>query len=464
METQSPAENKSAPQEGQDIIPKDLPKIGGKRLVVVGIIVIAAFIVLFAAGYIPHRIHEHEIAKRAADTADQPPVVDVASPKPTGSNVELPIPGNVYAWQETSLYARVNGYLKRWTHDIGSHVEAGELLAEIAAPDLDAQLDQARASLEQAKANVVKAQADLSLSKATYVRYHGLLDTGGVTQQDLDQRESDVNQNQAEKAAADAAVKSAQANVEQLEAEQGFEKIVAPFPGTITERTYDVGALISPTNIAAGQELFRIAETDKLRIFTKVPQPYVTLLKAHQPVDFEVRNYPGRRFTAYLDRTAGALDQSSRTLLTQLDYDNRNNDLWAGMYGEAIFNMQRDKPILTLPTSALIFESEGMLVAVVNGDKVHFKKVTLGRDFGTDVEVLTGVSNEDKVVTNPGEKINDGTTVQVAQNNPAPQGQGEQKSAQSPPENPPSTAPSDDEGHRRIAQSDPPPTDGGGGK
>jgi len=449
-------------QEGEDVIPKDLPKISRTRLIAVGIIVLVAAVILFLVGYIPHRIHEHQIAQRAQESADQPPVVDVAEPIPTGSNVELPIPGNVYAWQETAIYARVNGYLKRWTHDIGSHVEAGELLAEIDAPDTDAQLNQARASLEQAKANVVKAEADLSLAKATYVRYHGLLETGGVTQQDLDQRQSDQNQTQAAKAAADAAVKSAQATVEQLEAEQGFEKIVAPFSGTVTERTYDVGALISSGNTAPGQELFRITETDKLRIFTKVPQPYVTLLKPHQAVDFEVRNYPGRKFTAYLDRTAGALDQSSRTLLTQLDYDNRNNDLWAGMYGEALFYIQRDKPILTVPTSALMFEAEGMRVGVVSGGKVHFRQITLGRDFGTEVEVLTGLSNEDKVVTNPGEKISDGTTVQVATNNQAPQGQ--EKSAQSPPANPPTTAPSDEEGRRRIAETDPPSTNGGGGK
>jgi RND family efflux transporter MFP subunit len=345
-------------------------------------------------------------------------------------------------------------------------VEAGELLAQIDAPDTDAQLNQSRAALEQAKANVVKAQADLALAQATYVRYHGLLASGGVTQQDLDQRQSDVNQTQAEKAAADAAVKSAQATVERLEAEQGFETIVAPFSGTITVRTYDVGALISTANNAAGQELFRIAETDKLRIFTKVPQPYVTLLRPHEPVDFEVRNYPGRKFTAYLDRTAGALEQSTRTLLTQLDYDNRDGDLWAGMYGQVLFDLHRDKPVLTVPTSALIFEAEGMQIGVVQGDKVHFHKVTLGRDFGNTVEVLTGITGDDRVVTNPGERISDGGTVQVAAANPEQTPPGQQKSAESFPPSPssqPSTAPSDDEGRRRIAETDP-PADGGNGK
>jgi RND family efflux transporter MFP subunit len=448
-------------QEAQEVIPKDLPKISKTRLIAVGIIVVIALFGLFLAGYIPHRLHQREIAKRAEEMADQPPVVDVASPKPTGSKIDLPIPGNVYAWQETAIYARVNGYLKSWTHDIGAHVEAGETLAEIDAPDTDAQLNQSRAALEQAKANVVKAQADLSLAQATYVRYHGLLESGGVTQQDLDQRQSDVNQTQAEKAAADAAVKSAQATVERLEAEQGFEKIVAPFAGTVTTRNYDIGALVSTANTGTGQELFRIAETDKLRIFARVPQPYVTLLRPHQVTYFEVRNYPGRKFTAYLDRTAGALEQSSRTLLTQLDYDNRGNELWAGMYGQVLFNIQRDKPILTVPTSALMFESEGMQVAVVDGDKARFRKVTLGRDFGTEVEILTGLSGDERVVTNPGEKISDGAKVQVAENSSGQPNQ--QKTAQSPPATTPSTAPSDDEGRRRIAQTDP-PADGGSGK
>jgi RND family efflux transporter MFP subunit len=448
-------------QEAHDVIPKDLPKISKTRLIAVGIIVVIAFIVLFLAGYIPHRLHQREIDKRAEEMANQPPVVDVANPKPTGAKIDLPIPGNVFAWQETAIYARVNGYLKSWTHDIGSHVEAGELLAEIDAPDTDAQLNQARAALDQAKANVVKAQADLSLAQATYVRYHGLLDSGGVTQQDLDTRQSDVNQTEAEKVGADAAVKSAQATVERLEAEQGFEKIVAPFAGTITSRPYDIGALISTSNTGTGQELFRVAQTDKLRIFCNVPQPYVTLLRPHEIAYFEVRNYPGRKFTTYLDRTAGALEQSSRTLLTQLDYDNRNNDLWAGMYGQVLLNIQRDKPILTVPTSALVFESDGMQVAVVDGDKLHFRKVTLGRDFGTEVEVLTGISGDDRVVTNPGEKIAEGVTVHVAENNDGSSNQ--QKTAESAPATAPSTAPSDDEGRRRIAESDP-PANGSSGK
>ena len=189
--------------------------------------------------------------------------------------------------------------------------------------------------LQQANANVVKAQSDLQLANATYERYHGLLATGGVTQQDLDTRQSAASQAAAEKAAADAAVKSAQAMVDRLTVQQGFEKIYAPFAGTITLRNYDDGARIVVTDTAAGHELFDIADTDRLRIYVNVPQAYVTLIRPNQTVDFlSQKNYGMRRFTGYVARSAGALDPSTRTLLTELDFDNKDHLLWAGMYGE----------------------------------------------------------------------------------------------------------------------------------
>jgi membrane fusion protein, multidrug efflux system len=455
------AHNAQDAQDAHDALPKDLPKISKTRLTVVGIVIVVLFVGLFLAGYIPRTIRMKELDQQAEEVADQPQIVDVAPPKPSETQVNLTIPGDVYAWQQTAIFARVNGYLKSWTYDIGSHVEVGQVLAQIDAPDTDAQLNHARAALEQAKANVVKDEADLALAQATYKRYHGLLPTGGVTQQDLDQRQSDVNQTQAVKSADDAAVKSAQATVEQLEAQQSFETIVAPFSGTITARNYDVGALISATKTAAGQELFRIAETDKLRVFAKVPQPYVTFLKPHEAVSFEVGNYPGRRFTTYLDRTAGALDQSSRTLLTQLDYDNHDNDLWAGMYGKVHFDMRRDKPVLTVPTSALMFEAAGLQLAVVEGNTVHFRQVAVGRDFGTEVEVLTGVSGGEQVVTNPSAQLTDGAIVQIAAQNEAP-GSGPKVA-----DSVPTTAPSPNDAPPRLAQTDPPsdpPPSGGAGK
>jgi RND family efflux transporter MFP subunit len=301
--------------ESNETIPKDLPKIGLGKLALVALVVAVIFGAVFVYRYEQVRQHDEALDAQAQQLADQPPVVDVAPPKPTGAVQDLTLPGNAAPMQETALYARVNGYLKRWLVDIGAHVEAGQLLAEIAAPDLDAQLNEARAAVEQANANAVSAQTNYDLAQATYLRYKGLIPTGGVTQQDLDTRQSAAAQAAAAKDAAAAAIKSARATVQRLEAEQGFEKIVAPFAGTITTRNYDIGALISPTDTAPGHELFRIAETDKLRIWADLPQSYVTLVSINQPVAFQApANYPGQKFMGIVARTAGALDPRTRTL------------------------------------------------------------------------------------------------------------------------------------------------------
>ncbi|MGD0540760.1 MAG: efflux RND transporter periplasmic adaptor subunit [Tepidisphaeraceae bacterium] len=406
--------------ESHDTIPKDLPKIGLAKLALIAIAAAVIFAAAFAVRYAHLRSHDQELAAAAQQAADSPPVVDAARPKPTGAVQDLVLPGNVSPMQETALYARVNGYLKRWYFDIGAHVEAGQLLAEIDAPDVDAQLNEARAAVDQAKANAASAQTNDQLAQATYVRYKGLLPTGSVTQEDLDTRQSTAAQAAAAKDATNAAVKSAQATVQQLEAEQGFEKIVAPFTGTITARNYDVGALMSPTDTAPGHEIFRIAQTDKLRIWVYVPQSYVTLMRLEQPVAFLASsNYPGRKFMGIVARTAGALDPATRTLQTELDFDNADGRLWAGMYGQVIFNIHREKPVLTIPTSALVFNAQGTQVAIVDQGVIHFRKITVGRDLGTEIEVATGLTGDEQVVSNPGERLAEGSQVQLAGGNDA---------------------------------------------
>ncbi|MGD0389098.1 MAG: efflux RND transporter periplasmic adaptor subunit, partial [Tepidisphaeraceae bacterium] len=346
--------------ESNETIPKDLPKIGLGKLALAALAVAAAFAAVFVFRYLQVRQHDQALDAQAQQLADQPPVVEVAPPKPTGAVQDLTLPGNATPMQETALYARVNGYLKRWLVDIGAHVEAGQLLAEIDAPDLDAQLNEARAAVQQAKANAVSAETNYQLAQATYLRYKGLIPTGGVTQQDLDTRQSAAAQAAAAKDAAAAAIQSAQATVQRLEAEQGFEKIVAPFAGTITVRNYDIGALISPTDTAPGQEIFHIAQTDKLRIWVDLPQSYVTLISINQPVTFQApANYPGQKFMGIVARTAGALDPKTRTLHTELDFQNADGRLWAGMYGQVTFNIHREKPGLTVPTSALMVKAQG---------------------------------------------------------------------------------------------------------
>jgi RND family efflux transporter MFP subunit len=418
--------------ESHDQTPQNLPKIGKAKLLLLGVVVLVLFAGLFLYGFLTHRHNQQEIDDRAVEAANQPPTVNVVAPKPTAQIFELTLPGDARAMQETALYARVNGYFKRWTHDIQDHVEAGELLAEIAAPDLDAQYDQAKAALEQANANVTSAKNNDDLAQATLKRYQGLEPTGGVTQQDLDQRQTAANQADAAYLAAQAQVKSAQANVEQLTAQKGFEKIVAPFAGTITARNYDIGALISPTDTAAGHELFRIAETDRLRIYVNVPQSYVTEIQPGQEAFFTVRNYPDQKFSGKVARSAGVLDPNTRTLFTEVDFDNSKGQLFAGMYGQVIFNIHRDKPVLTVPSSAMMFESDGTQLAIVDGTTLHFRKVKVGRDFGTEIEILSGLDGSEQVVSNPGEKIGEGITVNVAENSPTPNAQPVAQTASTP--------------------------------
>jgi RND family efflux transporter MFP subunit len=416
-----------------------------------GVIVLAVFVAAFFARFIPQRLHDRNLAQQADDAANAPPVVNITLPQPMAVEEDLKLPADISPMQQTAIYARVDGYLKHWFVDINDHVEKGQLLAEIDAPDTDAQLAQAQAALQQAQANVVRAAADLQLANATYERYHGLLPSGSVTQQDLDTRQSNANQAAAEKSAADAAVKSAQATVDRLAAEQGFEKIIAPFSGTITFRNYDVGARISSTDTAKGHEMFDIADTDRLRIYVNVPQAYVTLIQLGQPVHFlALRNYGNRPFTGYVARTAGVIDPSTRTLLTELDFDNHDHQLWAGMYGEVHIDVHHNHPMLTIPTPAMLFEAGGTQVAVVDDrNHVHFRPVTIGQDLGPKLEVIGGLTGNERIVTNPGEKLLEGIEVEVA-------GDGQ-------PSQPAVTEAGDFRPTTRVAQSDVDPPAGGSG-
>jgi membrane fusion protein, multidrug efflux system len=393
---------------------QDLPKIRPTAMFLIG----ALIVILVAAGF-GFRFwvdlkHKQDLADETDAAADAPVLVDVVQPKPMGLTEELKLPGDIRPWQQTALYARISGYLAQWTHEVGTQVEAGQLLAKIAAPDVDAQLDQAKAALEQAQSNLASAIQNNDLMQATYVRYKGLLATGGVTIQDLQTRQTNAQQADAARFAALATVKSAEANVQQLEAEQGFEQIVSPFAGTVTSRNYDIGALISPSNTTAGSELFTVAETDKFRVYADVPQTYVTNLHLGDAVILQVTNYPGRNFVGHLAYWSGALRSATRTLSVEVDVENKDGLLWAGMYADLIFKISRSEPSLILPSSAIMFEAEGTQIAVVDNGHVDFRTVTLGRDFGAEIEVLTGVSESDQVVANPGEKLTQGIAVEIA--------------------------------------------------
>jgi RND family efflux transporter MFP subunit len=330
--------------------------------------------------------------------------VSVIKPRRAPAVQELLLPGSVMPYADASIYARTSGYLEHWYADIGARVKTGQTLAVIQTPELDAQLRQARA-------DVATAQANSDYAKVSAQRWQDMLKTQSVSQQDTDTKVSDMQ-------AKSAMLQSAQANVQRLSELVSYEKVSAPFDGVVTARNVDVGALVtaggSPGLAAMPGELFHVEQTDTLRVFVDVPQndaPYVT---PGTEVYLSVQQYPGRRFAAKVVRSAGAIDPVSRTLHVEVDVDNRDGALLPGAYAQVHLALQNASPALDLPVSALLFRPNGVSVAVVDSTgKTALKTVTIGRDFGTHVEVMTGLTATDRVIDNPGDAISPGEPVQI---------------------------------------------------
>ena len=387
----------STSQEHGNVSIDNLPPPSPKKLKKLRAVAVGIVAVLFVGGLVPRLLSYSRSSADAQALINTLPHVDVALPKRAPTEGALSLPGDATALQSTALFPRTTGYMKKLLVDIGDKVVAGQLLAEIDSPEIDAQLNQAKGAL-------AKDESDFGLARDTLRRYEQFAKSGGVTRQQLDEKQSAFAQ-------AQAALDSAKAEVERLSALQGFEKIVAPFPGVIVTRNYDVGALLSPTT-AADKELFRIDRVDTIRVFVNVPQSYVGDIKGGQPATFSVRNYPGKEFVGSVTRTSGSLDTGTRTLRVQIEFPNLDGSLYAGMYGQVKIPLTKVQP-LTVPTSALQFDAEGLRVATVVEGKVHFKKVTVGRDFGTEIEVLSGIEGSEQVITNPGQRIIEGVGVQI---------------------------------------------------
>lgn len=356
-------------------------------LIVIGLVI----------GIVPRWFARRALAKETTENAVQ--YVSVVSPEPGKSDLGVPLPAEVQAYVEAPIYARASGYLKRWDVDIGQHVEAGQLLAEIDTPELDQQLDQARAEVDQAKAN-------LNLAKSTAERWADLLKTASVSEQETAEKEADYELKKADLEAADA-------NLRRLQDLKSFARVTAPFAGTITVRDTDVGQLITAGN---GRPLFRLAQTNPLRVYVHVPQTYSHEVIIGQGAELSIAEMPGRKFEAKVVRTAGAMDPSSRTLLAELQVKNPDNEILAGSYAQVRFDDTLGNPALTLPANTLLFRSEGMQVGVVDpGGRVEMRTVKLGRDFGETVEIVGGVSAGDHVVLNPPDSLTTGMNVRVAE-------------------------------------------------
>jgi RND family efflux transporter MFP subunit len=349
-----------------------------------------------AAGLLPRWRQRVELRAETRELAV--PTVAVVLPVP-GTNTEgAPLPAEVKAFVEAPIYARASGYLKQWFVDIGAHVVTGQLLAEIETPELDQELARARAELAQ-------AEAALALAKITAARWVDLLKTASVSEQETAEKQADL-------ALKTATVDAAQAEVHRLADLQSFARVTAPFTGTITARLTDVGQLITA---GSGRELFRLAQTDTLRVYVRVPQTLSRGVAPGQMAELTVPELPGRVFPARIVRTAGAMDTQSRTLLTELAVDNPRGKILAGSYAQVRFTESSMKPALTVPANSLLFRAEGLQVGVVAaGDLVAMRNVTVGRDFGPTIEILTGLQPTDRVILNPPDSLVGGTTVRVA--------------------------------------------------
>jgi len=328
--------------------------------------------------------------------------VSVVSPKQTAPAQEIILPGNVQPFITSPIYARTNGYLRKWYFDIGAHVKQGQLLAVIETPEVDQQLEQSLSNLNTAKAN-------LALAEITKNRYQGLLKTNAVSQQDADNATGTYNANKA-------IVEANQANVKQLQALQSFEKIYAPFDGIVTARNTDIGDLInSGSNSNVKTDLFHIAQPGKLRVYVNVPEEYSQGIKSGMTADLSLAEFPGRKFQGTLVRTSQDINLTTRTLLIEIDVDNPSGTLLTGSYAEVHLAVPTQASTLLLPVNALLFRTEGLRVAIVKDGKVMLTAVTPGHDFGNQIEIVAGLKADDQVIVNPPDSIVSGQQVQIVQ-------------------------------------------------
>jgi RND family efflux transporter MFP subunit len=367
----------------------------GKSVAIVAIVAVVFFAIALLSGLGHQRAVRAGLAADARELARTP--VSVTHPQLNSSQLSVTFPANIQAYVETPIYARTNGYIKRWFVDIGARVQRGQLLAEIETPELDQQLRQAQAAQAQ-------VQANLDLARTTAVRYQDLMKTDAVSKQDTDQATGLLH-------ALEANLKAAIANVDQLKELQSFEKVTAPFAGTITARYIDTGALIaSGTNTV----LFRLADISTLRVYANVPEADAKNIAPGVIVDVETPAVAGNKLSGNVIRTAGAIDPVSRTLLTEIRVPNPNLALVPGQFGEVTFHLHNSKPTLVIPASSLLFRAQGTQVALVEEDgRVRIQNIQVGRDFGNSVEVLSGLTTNDSVIDNPSDSITDNGLVSV---------------------------------------------------
>lgn len=356
------------------------------------VLAVVSIIILVGAGLIPRLLHKTALGIEALESAI--PKVSVVHPAFKESGYELLLPAEIKPWIETPIYARASGYLKQWFADIGTKVKAGQLLAVIETPEIDQEL-------VRVKNQLAEAEAAFTLSELTAARYAELIKTKSVSEQENAEKQADLQLKSA-------AVNSAQANLRRLESLQSFSHVTAPFDGTITARKCDIGELIS----GSGKELFRLSQTEKLRVYVRVPQKYALDILPGQTEELLIPELPDHPFAAKIARTAKQISDDSRTLLTELEVDNQSGEIIAGSFAQLKFVNTKWEPVLTLPSRSVLFSAEGTYVDIVNDKgEIEVRKVKLGRNYGETIEILAGVKEDDKVISNPSQSLTNGTVV-----------------------------------------------------
>ncbi len=368
----------------------------------VAVLAITILAGLLIVGFLPRLHRQAELADAIKGAQASDAEVRVAPVRRAQAASDLVLPGSIEAVHEAPIYSRTNGYVHELKIDIGDRVKAGQLLAQIETPEVDQELIQARANLEQ-------AHAALELAHATMIRFQDLEQKGVVSSQDRDEKDWTFRARQATVAASEASVR-------RLEEMQSFQKVTAPFAGIITVRNVDIGALVTAgSNVLTNRELFRIARIDTLRIFVNVPQSFVSLIRIGEDAQITGQDFPKTEFTGKVSRTANALDPQSRTLRTEIRLDNHEYALLPGMYARVRFILSRTDAPLIVPAPAILVRADGMYVARIQEKTVHLTKVQVGRDHGREVEIISGLSAEDIIVTNPKADLKDGSTVRIIQ-------------------------------------------------
>jgi len=392
-------------------------------MMLIAIGIVWFFLLLLAIGVIPRLRNDQALTMAAQKAQNNVPQVYVIRPEPA-SEADLTLAATTQAIQDSIIYARTSGYLRKRYVDIGDRVTAGQLLAEIESPEVYQQLQQAHADLQQSEKNLDLQKANLDLARTTLARYEAADAEEAVAKQAVDQSVSAHRTAQASVAATEANVKSNKANVQRLQELTSFQRVLAPFNGTVIQRNVDVGALITagsptnntaaaPTSVTGGANgLFEIAQMDALRVFVNIPQAYAPNVKAGLPVQVTVRGRLMEPVTAKVTRTAGAIDPSTRTLLTQVDIPNQTHQFLPGMFVYVGFKIEAAGTRSRVPATAVIFDGQGTRVVTVGpGNKLHFQKVTLGRDFGTSIDIQAGLNGNELIVKQPTVSLQEGQLV-----------------------------------------------------